>query len=88
MLDVFEHDPQFGRASAQLLEKLLPVGLAVSAVTMVELSAAFAGDIVEQKLFLEQAGISHAEAWKGDRHRGRASRLARLREKPANGEDS
>jgi len=63
VLDVFENDPQFGEASAKLLEKLLPNGLAVSAVTMVELSAAFDGDISEQKRFLEQAGISHAEAW-------------------------
>ena len=33
VLDVFENDPQFGEASAKLLEKLLPNGLAVSAVT-------------------------------------------------------
>ena len=30
---------------------------------MVERSAAFGGDITEQKRFLEGAGISHAEAW-------------------------
>jgi predicted nucleic acid-binding protein len=63
VLDVFENDPQFGLASAKLLEKLLPEGLTVSSVTMVELSAAFDGDISEQKRFLEQAGISHSEAW-------------------------
>jgi predicted nucleic acid-binding protein len=63
VLDVFEDDPEFGRGSAALLEKLLPDGLAVSPVTMIELSAAFGGDIVEQKRFLEGAGISHAEAW-------------------------
>lgn len=63
VLDVFENDPKFGEASAKLLERLLPDGLAVSAITMVELSAAFAGDIAEQKQFLEQAGISCAEAW-------------------------
>jgi predicted nucleic acid-binding protein len=63
VLDVFENDPQFGKGSAALLEKLLADGLAVSPVTMVELSAAFDGDIAEQKRFLEGAGISHAEAW-------------------------
>ena len=34
VLDVFEDDPEFGRDSAGLLEKLLPDGLAVSPVTM------------------------------------------------------
>jgi predicted nucleic acid-binding protein len=63
VLDVFENDAQFGKDSAALLEKLLPDGLAVSPVTMVELSAAFEGDIAEQKRFLEGAGISHSEAW-------------------------
>lgn len=63
VLDVFEGDPQFGKASAKLLQRLLPFGLAVSPVTMVELSAAFTGDMSEQKRFLEQCGISHSEAW-------------------------
>jgi predicted nucleic acid-binding protein len=63
VLDVFEHDPAFGKASAELLHKLLPQGLAVSPVTMVELSAAFAGDLAEQKRFLDLAGISYAESW-------------------------
>jgi predicted nucleic acid-binding protein len=63
VLDVFENDPQFGKHSAALLEKLLTDGLAVSPVTMIELSAAFEGDISEQKRFLEGAGIIHGEAW-------------------------
>ena len=63
VLDVFENDPQFGLASAKLLERLLAEGLAVSPVTMVELSAAFAGDLAEQNRFLDQAGIGHTEAW-------------------------
>jgi len=63
VLDVLEDDQEFGETSAKLLEKLLPDGLAVSPVTMVELSAAFDGDITEQKRFLEQVGISHSEAW-------------------------
>jgi predicted nucleic acid-binding protein len=63
VLDVFENDPQFGRPSAILLQRLLPQKLAISPVTMVELSAAFAGDLAEQKRFLELAGISYAEPW-------------------------
>ena len=63
VLDVLEDDPQFGRASARLLEKLLRGGLAISPVTMVELAAAFAGDLADQKSFLDQAGIAHHEAW-------------------------
>lgn len=63
VLDVFENDPQFGLSSAKLLDKLLPSGLTVSPVTLVELSAAFDGDLLEQKRFLEQMGVSHSEEW-------------------------
>lgn len=63
VLDVLENDPQFGQASAKLLQRLLPDGLAVSPVTMVELAAAFDGNLRAQKHFLEQAGISYAETW-------------------------
>jgi len=63
VLDVLEADPEFGRASAGLLQRLLRQGLAVSPVTMVELSAAFGGDLLEQKRFLDQAGIGYGEGW-------------------------
>ena len=63
VLDVFENDPQFGKNSAALLEKLLADGIAVSPVTMIERSAAFDGDVSEQKRFLEAAVIAHSEAW-------------------------
>jgi len=63
ILDVLEADPQFGLESAKLLEKLLPEGLAIGPVTMVELAAAFAGNLSEQKSFLDQAGVSYHEAW-------------------------
>ena len=63
VLDVLEHDPAFGRPSAELLQKLLPQGLTISPVTMVELSAAFSGDLAEQKRFLDLAGISYQELW-------------------------
>jgi hypothetical protein len=63
VLDVLEHDPAFGRPSAELLQKLLPQGLAVSPVTLVELSAALGGDLAEQKRFLDLAGIAYIEPW-------------------------
>lgn len=63
IIDVFENDPKFGRRSATLLEKLQKDGLAISPVTFVELSAAFRGDIAEQRKFLDGMGVSHAEAW-------------------------
>lgn len=63
VLDVFEHDPRFGRGSAELLQQLLPDGLVVSPVTMIELAAAFGGDLVEQKAFLDQAAIAYSEPW-------------------------
>ncbi len=63
VLDVFENDPEFGLSSATLLENLNGEGLVVSPVTMVELAAAFNGDIAEQKRFLALAGISYSAAW-------------------------
>lgn len=63
VLDVLEHDPAFGRPSAELLHKLLPHGLVISPVTMVELAVAFSGDLAEQKRFLDQAGIAYGELW-------------------------
>lgn len=63
VLDVFEHDPQFGKASAKLLQRLLADGLVVSPVTMIELGAAFEGNCIEQKRFLNLAGIDCIEPW-------------------------
>lgn len=63
VLDVLEDDPEFGRRSAVFLQRLLPQQLVISPVTMVELARAFAGDIAEQKRFLDLAGISYADPW-------------------------
>lgn len=63
VIDVLENDPEFGLASAKLLQRLLPQALAISPVSMVELSAAFGGNLQAQKEFLDRVGISHSEAW-------------------------
>jgi predicted nucleic acid-binding protein len=63
VIDVFENDERFGESSARFLESLLPEGLAICPVTMVELSAAFGGDLGEQKRSLSLAGLSFSEPW-------------------------
>jgi len=63
ILDVFENDPQFGISSAKILERTLRDGIAVAPTTMVELAAAFDGDLMEQKLFLGNMGLAYSEAW-------------------------
>lgn len=63
VIDVLEADPLFGESSARSLQTLLPEGLAVCPVTMVELAAAFDGNLAEQKRFLDLCGISWRETW-------------------------
>ena len=63
IIDVFHNDRQFGRASATLIDELVPQGLTISPVTMVELAASFAGNITAQKDFLTKVGINFSEAW-------------------------
>lgn len=63
VIDVLEADPLFGESSAQSLQTLLAEGLAVCPVTMVELAAAFDGNLPEKKRFLDLCGISWREAW-------------------------
>jgi predicted nucleic acid-binding protein len=65
VIDVLENDREFGLASARMLQNLLSQGLAISPVTMVELGAAFGGDLPAQKEFLDHAGIVHDEPWTG-----------------------
>jgi len=63
LIDILEADPAFGVKSASLLQKHAGEGLAVSPISMVELALAFAGDLREQRRFLELAGISYSESW-------------------------
>jgi predicted nucleic acid-binding protein len=63
VIDVFEHDPAFGRPSAELLERLRPDGLAIAPITAIELGALFGGDWAEQQRFLDLAGIAYDQSW-------------------------
>jgi predicted nucleic acid-binding protein len=63
VLDVLEDDPEFGLPSARLLQERLSEGLIISPVTHIELSPAFGGDLLEQKRFLDQAGIAYIGPW-------------------------
>jgi hypothetical protein len=44
VIDVLEGDPEFGRPSARLLDKMAGEGLALCPVSYVELAPAFLGD--------------------------------------------
>ncbi len=63
VLDLLENDPDFGLRSASLLEEHLAEGLGICPVTHVELAPAFAGDLDDQKRFLDQAGIDYRGGW-------------------------
>lgn len=63
VIDVLENDPEFGRASAALLDKMAPEGIAVCPVSYVELAPAFLGDSRRQNEFLDSIGIQYAIPW-------------------------
>ena len=57
LVDILADDPDFGRPSALCLRKYLSAVLIVSPVTMIELSPAFEGDLLQQKEFLSLCGV-------------------------------
>jgi predicted nucleic acid-binding protein len=63
VIDVLDDDPEFGRASASLLEAKAADGLVLCPISFVELAPAFLGDIARQRDFLEQAGIDGSAVW-------------------------
>jgi hypothetical protein len=66
LIDVLEADPEFGEASALVLESLLDDGLTVCPVTYAELAPAFEGSRELQEEFLRGVGASFAEDWTRD----------------------
>ena len=59
LIDILEDDPCFGRSLALCLQEHLSQKLRVSAVTMIELSPAFEGDLSKQKEFLSLCGVGY-----------------------------
>ena len=60
LLDIALGDPEFGKASAKVLEKKRKVGLAVSPISEIELSPQFAGSLLEVRRFLTFCDVSHS----------------------------
>ena len=56
-------DPDFGEASAGLLDSMMNKGLVICPVSYVELAPAFLGDRKRQDEFLSAIGIDIAEGW-------------------------
>ena len=60
IIDVLEADPDFGEASAELLDSMMVKGLVICPVSYVELAPAFLGDRKRQDEFLSAIGtVSH-----------------------------
>jgi hypothetical protein len=63
VLDVYLGDPVHGKPSAELLQRLLPEGLAVCPVTTIELSPVFSGRLESQQEFLRLCGLRDDLEW-------------------------
>lgn len=63
IIDVLEGDPEFGQASAALLDRLAPEGLSLCPVSYVELAPAFLGDSRRQDDFLAAINIDYSLPW-------------------------
>ncbi len=63
LIDVLEHDPQFGASSAEALDAHGPDGLVVCPITYAELSPAFEGEKALQEEFLIGVGIDFRQDW-------------------------
>ena len=63
LLDVLDDDPQFGKSSAQCIERHQRDGLTTCPVTLIEMAPAFLGDWRRAEEFLSQVGIDYREGW-------------------------
>ena len=66
VLDVLEDDPEFGKASARLLDRKAADELVICPVTYIELAPAFLSDVARQNEFLEGVGIRFHVDWTWD----------------------
>ena len=63
VIEVLDDDPEFGLASARLIDAKAAEGLLLCPVSYVELAPAFLGDDSRQRAFLEQVGIGFSDGW-------------------------
>lgn len=63
IIDILDADPDFGVASAELLDSMMDKGLVICPVSYVELAPAFLGDRKRQDEFLSAIGIDTSEGW-------------------------
>ena len=63
VIDVLDADPDFGGASAELLEARTDAGLVLCPVSFVELAPAFLGDLDREKHFLREINVDFAQPW-------------------------
>ena len=66
LIDVADHDPKFGKRSAQCLAAHLRGGLALSPISYVELAPVFDGSARLLEEFLDGLGVSYAEFFDGN----------------------
>ncbi|TVQ97095.1 MAG: type II toxin-antitoxin system VapC family toxin [Desulfovibrionales bacterium] len=63
LIDVFDEDQRYGKASALMLQELLPQGLVVSPISFIEWSPAFMGDQHTQRLFFDELSAEYHCPW-------------------------
>jgi predicted nucleic acid-binding protein len=63
LLDVLENHPEFGEASARILDHLAEEGLTICPVTYTELAPAFEGNSSLQDEFLTEVGVDCRQDW-------------------------
>jgi predicted nucleic acid-binding protein len=63
LIDVAEDDPEFGEASARLLDRRRSAGLLIAPVSYVELAPLFNGVTEAQNEFLDSSGVNWTHTW-------------------------
>jgi predicted nucleic acid-binding protein len=63
VIDVLDADPEYGAASAHLIDAKSPEGLLLCPVSFIELAPAFGGELKRQEHFLRQINVSFSEDW-------------------------
>lgn len=63
IIDVLDGDPEFGAASADLLDSKSSEGLLLCPVSFIELAPAFEGSLEHQQDFLQQINVSYTVDW-------------------------